>query len=203
MRLTAKPVIFGVPALLLAAALIAALALWAWNGSGGRGTEGTRVVANVEYTVRDAAGNVKDHGFFHNAATRHLLGDARTRLSTAVAADALNTYDDVALCTTNVSGATPAEGFLGVACVALSANVANPDLNNGVTDGGTSTPTYAITANYTATAASVIREIQLVKGAVASTIPVLTTVGAARAVTIDLANTDTLAITWTISFAGS
>jgi hypothetical protein len=70
MRLKAKPIIFGVPVLLVAG-LVLGLSLWAWGplvASGGGGVkDGLTYKGIVEYTVTGPDGVLKDHKVYHNA----------------------------------------------------------------------------------------------------------------------------------------
>jgi hypothetical protein len=186
---------------LLAAALIAALALWAWNGSGGGVKDNTLVSANVEYTVRDAAGNVKDHGLFHNAVVDELRDDVITYLRAGATG---KQYDTIAVCKTGTSSATTT----GTACLSVDAaavwTVTNPKVGSVgslATVAGTSS-SYTVTQTFTvATGTPAITEIQLAKnddGLIDGTTPVATEIGAYRALTATLAAGDTITIVWTV-----
>ena len=105
MRMTAKPVIIGVPAL-LAIALAVILALWAWGGSGQGGAlaEQASVSGVIEYTVRDSNNAVKEHLVIQNTTVDGFLNAAASRLSTAQTVSAgSGVYENLQLCDTNAT----------------------------------------------------------------------------------------------------
>ena len=81
----------------------------------------------------------------------------------------------------------------------------NPDLSANLdanpadgTNAAGATGIYTVTKTFTASGASTIAELNLTRGAAVNG-TLETTVGAWQAVTITLANTDTLQVTWTIT----
>ena len=105
MRITVKSVVFGVPVVMVAA-LVAVLVLWAWGplwASGGAATSTASASWNVEYWHRNAAGEVLQHKKDHNvvseigkqAGMQRLIDVATT---TSGAAD---TFDQVVLMATS------------------------------------------------------------------------------------------------------
>ena len=161
---------------------------------------------NIEYTVRDANGVIKDHQVYKNATSENLLGDAIRRLSRS----GINTddvYTGIALCETNDANAGAQNGFepsgLGDSCEVSEDMVgANPatdslDVDSQTVSSGSndSNPSYVVSNLFEADSSTTIEEIQLVKGLSVDSADV----GAARDVLIGLDSFDKLEITWTVS----
>lgn len=194
MRMSARPLMTGVPMLVLVA-LMAFWALWAWGVGGGAGASDIgRVSGVIEWTQRDASGNVLSHQTIHNTTTTLLKNHIRTLLGTAggpagVTTDA-DLYDNIQLLTANDVNreVTPIAGDLSANLTANPADGTNADGATGV---------YTTVVTFTATGASTIEELQLTKGAATSGTP--ETIGAYQDVSITLASTDTLEVTWTVT----
>ncbi len=194
MRMSARPLITGVPTLLLVA-LLAILALWAWGGGGGAGaSDSGRVSGVIAWTQRDAGGNVLAHQTIRNTTTNLLKDHIRTLLGTAggpaaVTGDA-DLYDNIQLLTADDVNreVTPANGDLSLNLNANPADGTNADGATGV---------YTTVVTFTASATSTIQELQLTKGAAVS--GTAEPIGAYQDVAINLANLDTLEVTWTVT----
>lgn len=154
---------------------------------GDGGPENPRVVGIITYTVWDASGAVKTHQVIHNTTLALLLNDARDRIAvdgTTINNDAL--FDNIQLCSDNGSGA---------ACT-LSTNLdANPadGTNTALGESGN----YQTVKTFTASGASTIEEMQLTRGTATNGV-METTRGAWQNVSITLASSDTLQVTWTV-----
>ena len=194
MRISVRPLIVGVPTLLLVA-LVASWALWAWGGVGGAGaSDSGRVSGVIAWTQRDASGDVLAHQTIRNTTTSLLKDHIRTLLGTAggpagVATDA-DLYDNIQLLTADDVDreVTPANGDLSVNLNANPADGTNVDGATGV---------YTTVVTFTASATSTVQELQLTKGAAVS--GTAETIGAFQDVAINLANLDTLEVTWTVT----
>lgn len=103
-------------ALSLLSAIVLALAggyyLGGFQDRGGLRDTGT-VVGNIEYTVWDSSGILKEHVAIHNTTLDGLLNDTRARLGidgTTLTNNDL--YNNIQAVKTDKSGATPANGDL-------------------------------------------------------------------------------------------
>jgi hypothetical protein len=155
------------------------------SGVTDRGT----VAGLIEYTVRDASGNIKMSRLIHNTTMAALLNDARARLGvdgTTLASNNSDLYDNIQACSAATSGAS---------CTLSSALDANPA--DGTNTSETESGNYKVVKTFTASGASTIAELQLTRGAATSG-TAETNIGAFQGVSITLANGDTLQITWTI-----
>ncbi|MBI2171958.1 MAG: hypothetical protein HYU30_08085 [Chloroflexi bacterium] len=191
----ARLVRFGIPALVVVLALIAAMALWAFNPSGGAG-ENALIKTNVDWKVFGADGVLKSQGVGHNFTSSNFVNDARTRLSTVTTVDAAALYSNISACSTASTGVT-ANGATPTAACTLSSNIGTNPVLASVTN--TSQGVYTAVTTFTATDASTINELELSKTLAASTAPTTATIGAVKLVTIVLAAADTLQVTWTIT----
>lgn len=182
----------------LSLVLVAVVALVGFSlGRGGptgavQDTAGIR--GQVEWSVYDAAGNLKQSYVNHNAVVTLGLNDARTRLgdATALTLGAATAYDDIALLSTNSSGAA------GTIVPTVRLDVGNPvsSAYTALAESGnySVTKTFVVTAGIDVT----VEELQLAKNTTAGTAPTATEIGAWQNVTITLAGTDSIAVTWTI-----
>jgi len=196
MGMTARPFITGVPTVLLVG-LLAIWAIWAWGVGGGAGASDIgRISGMIEWTQRDASGNVLAQQTIHNTTTTLLKNHIRTLLGTAggpagVTSDA-DLYDNIQLLTANDTNreVTPANADLSANLDANPADGTNADGTVG---------RYTTVVTFTASGASTIEELQLTKGAATS--GTAETIGAHQDVSITLANTDTLQVTWTVTIS--
>ena len=177
--------------------LLAFLAVWSWGQGGKSGDLDSQLRANVEYTVFDASGAIKEHRAWHNATTVNLLNDARTRLSTATTVTADGTYTGIALCNDNPNSALTNGGTATKCTLTTNLSTNNP-INVVAASAGNGK--YQVQQIFTASgAAGPIKEIQLVKNVTSDTQPAPPDIGAARGVNISLVASDTLQITWTVT----
>lgn len=198
--MNSKAKVIGVP-MIVAAALMAMLAVWSFgSASGAAGVETPFITSNVEYTVSDALGRVKAHEFFHNATSTNLLEDAENRISATATIGADDVYTGISICSNNpnngaANGSTPSSTL----CTLITdVSEANPKTAATVNAG---TKTYNIVQTFTATAGITILELQLVKSPTDTTQPIVGEIGAYRDVSVTLANTDTIQITWTVTIS--
>ena len=229
MRITAKPIMIGVPAVMFTV-LVAVLALWAWGpigASGGGPSSNATLVWNVEYWHRNGDGVLLDHQIKHNVLVEDGLQAAMARMiddSVSITAED-DTFDQIVLLDTIVpvgdiegggpsavlaaqvledvggnagSSAAPAGGFL---------NPADGEFTDdpGEDGKGKVTVTFLGEDNGSdSTGPVAARQMLLVKAAERDT-ATLGTADIAEAdimatieITVDLAETDTLQIAWTI-----
>lgn len=193
MNLTAKPIRFGVSALIILA-IMAGLVVWAWGqgGAGGGLGESASLRGNVEIIHYDADGNIKFQRVEHNATTTAFLTAAAERLS----------QDGV--------GVTDAQKFKSIracknAAVGTLCESTNIETTNLVSNpiSGTQTDSndgiIAITATFTGvTANTTIEYLQLTDAHATDASRI---VGAHQDVAVTLAPADTLQVTWTVTIS--
>ena len=105
-----KPVVFGIPVVMVTA-LVAVLALWAWGPIGGGGsTSNASLVWNVEYWHRNADGEVLQHKIDHNTVTVEgldaanlLLIDEDATLASGNPTTDTDNYDQILLMDVNLA----------------------------------------------------------------------------------------------------
>ena len=205
MNLTAKPIRLGIPALIILG-LIGVIAFMAWGTGGAAGMNDTAMFrGTVEYTVFDANGKIKDHAINHNAVAAAMLTSARNamgRNTDSDGGDANDLYDTIELCQADGDAVITA-----AVCVTLSEpdNIteANPQSGAGV---DVSTDAYSVTLTFTATGAVTIEGFHLCGRNAHSddTVCPSDETGAFQDTgTIVLANTDTIQVVWTITFAAA
>lgn len=180
---------------LLLAAVYVAFALSNWGGSSVTGlNDGGSIKGVIEWTHRDAVGNIIKSVVINNTTVDLIKNDARARLGVAGTTEPAtdnDLYDNISLCSADVSG---------VQCTLST--VANITESNPQTGTGTAgaTGVYSVQVTFTATGAVTAEELQLSKGAVTDGTPATTAqIGAWQNVSLTLANGDTLTITWTIT----
>lgn len=206
MRLTAIPIRLGVPTLIILG-LIAVIAVMVW-GSGGAagGLAATSMLrGTVEYTVFDANGNIKDHGIGHNAVAAAMLTSARNAMGRNTdidGGDSDDLYDAIELCQSDGDAIITAD-----ICTTLSSAAALDESNpqNG-TGADVSTNAYSVTLTFTASGAVTIEGFHLCGRNTQSdnTVCPANEIGAFQDTgTIVLANTDTIQVVWTITFAAA
>ncbi len=180
--------------LVIGAGLVALLWLWALQPGGVSPRDGGRIFGSIEYTVRDVSGNLKESKLIHNATLDLLLNDARTRLgdATALTLGAGTAYDDIALLSTNASGA---EGTL---IATARFDVGNPQSGTYTALGESGNYSVAQTFVVQSGADITVEEVQLAKGTTAGTAPTTSKIGAWQNVGITLSAGDSLTITWTV-----
>ena len=216
MRLTARPVVFGAPLLV---ALALGMALWAWGlaASGGT-TSPVSATWNVEYWQRSAAGELLDHKILSNAVQNAGLEVAMERVINAGATIVdpagttmaeSNTFDQIVLMNLDdaAAGGILAANILLLVdgsnvCGGVDNNPADGAFSDGGGDGvGDGTVAVTFCARGDAAAAT---QMHLVKAAVDDTVVsgaaaiVVGDVLATIEISVDLADTDTLTVNWTL-----
>ena len=223
MRIASKPVLLTVPVLMFIT-LVAVLALWATGTISGSGIGGNSSTAqlmwNVEYWHRNAEGEVLQHKKDHNLVTPLGLDAANVRLigpqvlvNLGEGSD-IDTYDQIVLANVNLADGTPlAAGNIlllvdggtgdnsGQVVGAPNFNPADGAYAVGATGVGTVTNQFLAQTGISGTAL----EMRLIK-----TLPDNTADGAVGvaladtlaiiSINVTLADTDTLTITWTLTF---
>jgi hypothetical protein len=148
----------------------------------------------VEYTVRDAQGDIRFQSARHNTKLTAFLNDARDRLGGAdgslTGLGNTDLYDNIQACSADASGG---------ACTLSSNLTANPaDGTQSTLAGDGDGGNYQTVVTFTASGgSSTIEELQLTKGAATNGVAD-TGRGAWQNVSITLASGDTLQVTWTI-----
>lgn len=221
MRITSKPVLLGVP-MLMVAAMVAVLALWAMGimGGGGGVFGGPSSVAgatwNVEYWHRDSEGNLLAYGKDHNAVTAEGLDAAVDHLLSQSVQDGLGAdtaFDKIILLSANASSDPASNGFTNTNIV-LDIDGTNvpggTDFNpaNGVLSGTGGLDGVGV---ITVTFVSDVDSNAILQMGLVNT-PAIDTAGNPEAaiaaadilasldITVTLNTNDTLQITWTIDF---
>ncbi|MCH8988689.1 MAG: hypothetical protein IIA92_07765 [Chloroflexi bacterium] len=221
MNITSKPVLLGVP-MLMVAAMVAVMALWVTGIIGGGGgvfggpsSTGT-LVWNVEYWHRDSDGNLLQYGKDHNAITVEGLDAAVDHLLSQTVQDALgadDAFDKIILLTANASVDPASDGFTA-ANIALDidgTNVAGgADLNpaDGVLSGtggldgvGIITVTFVSDVDSNAIAQmGLINQAAIDTASTTEADIIAADILASLDITVTLNTNDTLQITWTIDF---
>ena len=173
-----------------ALAVMAFLLMQGTAGSGGGIGESFGIKGIVSYEVRGADGVLKAFRTHPNATLDLFLNNTRDRLGKAGEPAAVtgddNLVDNIQACSGDVSGA---------ACTLAANLTANPI--DGTNATLAETGNYETVATFTANGASTIEELQLSSGAVVNA-TAQTTRNAWQNVSITLAATDTLTVTWTI-----
>ncbi len=184
----------SIPVLLTLA--VAMLGFWGFTtrSASPSGTEeSARIIGLIEFTILDANGNLKEHRIIHNTTLAGFKNSARDRLGvdgSLTSVSNTDLYDNIQLCSNDVSG--------DASTCTLSANLdANP-ADGANTSGGTGV--YSTVKTFTASGASTIEEMQLTRGSAVNATKD-TNVGAWQNVSITLANTDTLQVTWTVTIS--
>ena len=212
-----KPVVFGIPVVMVTA-LLAVLGLWAWGPiAAGGPTSNAGLTWNVEYWHRNADGEVLQHKNDSNTVTGVGVESALDRLINAGTdgdrAGEADTFDQIVLLdvayTVNEVSAVPTTSMLQNVDGGAAASNQNPadgaftDVAASVTDGQ-----GEVGVTFTATAGNPPTAVQMLLGKFAeqtqadNTDPTLTIAAvdilASIVISVDLAPTDTLTITWTI-----
>lgn len=198
--------------LALVALLLAAMALWAWNGGGGFGgaTDSLGFKNSVQWTVRDALGNVKAQGIAHNTTTTAFLEEASDRLydPDKTIGEAL-AYDNIQLCSGTQGTPTDCAANTNALLVQLDGVAAGTAGGNPVDKAGTDTAvdgiysvSHTFTCDTTGADCVAITQLQLTNGVVVDGTG-QTGVGAYKNVSVTLADADQLTVTWTITISGS
>ena len=204
MRIKVKSVLFGMPAVMIGV-IVAVLALWAGGliggGPRGGGVGDTALMSGVvEYTVFGADGQIKLHEIAHNSVTDNAKNLARNFLGTdgAEALFASSTYDNILLCQAPST-------VIATLCstMSTSTNAAETNPTEGTNaDGGTGV--YTVTQTWTAVSgAMVIEGFQLGNDVLPSNGVGIATVDVGffqETGTINLADGDSITVTWTITF---
>ena len=158
----------------------------------------------VEYTVFDANGNVKDHGIDSNAVAAAMLTAARETIGIdfdeLVNDDGL--FNAIELCASDGDTTITAD-----ACTSLSTpgNIDESNPQNG-TAAAVSTDAYSVTLTFTASNPVVIEGFHLcgITTQIDNQVCLSTEIGAFQNTgTINLADTDTIQVVWTITFAAA
>lgn len=199
----------------IAGGIITAALLGGWFV--GRGTpplaESARISGIVEYTVRDAQGNVKAHSVWHNTVLASALETTMRRLidnTVGVTADT-DTFRRIAALNNNEADDAIVGGILSTSVTLLldgdgvAGGNQNPAAGTYADVGTTTDGQGRVQLTFTAAGAATIERLLLTKAGVDDT-----AVGGAVAiaeadivawqdVSIVLANADTLQITWTVN----
>ncbi|GEM_PF-4375982 len=199
-------------ALLAVVALTGVTALLAGGSTGPASVSDTAGIrGNIEYTVYDSAGNVKYTRSIHNAVNQdpalNTAVDRLTEIALADVTDAL-TFSRIVAITAAGDGAT--DGFDAASVTLLldgdTGAAGNQNPAQGTNPDSAALGTGKVQATFTATGAATIRQLGLVNTAVDDT-----TAGggalaiatgellAAQGVNIELALSDTLQVTWTVT----
>ncbi len=208
-------------AFLVVAALAVGVGLWAAVSDGGDSKtalnvsddavqpEGTTasfgISGIIEYTVRDANGNVKEHGIIHNTVNAEALNDTFNLIT----ATGSGTYDGIAAL--NTAGDDPSDGVLAASITLLldgdsgTGGEQNPADGTVTTDFGTETGNGTVAVTFTATGSANILQIVLTRSIEDDTL-VSGTLAIADAdifayvdvPDISLTTNDTVTYTWTI-----
>lgn len=220
MRIASKPVLLTVPVVMFIT-LMAVLALWATGTIGGNGGPGASsnasIVWNVEYWHRNANGDLLQHVKDQNAVSVQGLESAMERLisdgspntdtfdqillmktdqTAAPATDAVNFTDDVLLLVDGAGADTthenPADGTY---------NATGGGDNDTIDGAGTVQVTFTGMGSGAGPAAAL--QMRLVRSVpndtlLATVVPSLVETLATLPISVDLAATDTLTVTWTI-----
>ena len=159
MRLTAKPIRLGVPALIILG-LIGVIAFLARGTGGAAGVSDSAMLrGTVEHTVSDANGKIKEHDINSNAVAVAMLTAARETIGIdfdeLVNDDGL--FNAIELCQSDGDATITA-----AACTTLSvaANITESNPQNG-TSAAVSTDAYSVPLTFTATGAVTIEGFHL------------------------------------------
>lgn len=185
----------SVPVLALVLGVIfAVIALSIWGGNSVSGlNDGGSIKGVVDWVHQDANGNILARALLDNTTMDLIKDDARGRLGVSATLADADLYDEIALCSNNVSGLACTLSTVG------SITEANPQEGTGVAGG---TGVFSVALTFTATGAVTIEELQLVKGNNAdAAVPTTSEIGAWQNVAVTLANGDTLTITWTVTIS--
>lgn len=232
MRITSKPVLLGVP-MLMVAAMFAVMALWATGiiGSGGGVFGGTSsagtLVWNVEYWHRNADGEVLQHKKDHNTVTVEgldaanlLLIDEAAALTAGSPTTDTDTYDQIALLNKNLAtlSITTAAASTDILLLVDGGSTGNNtgQNNDGIhfnpadgldaaTGGGSGDGTVTLQFQAVGNPAAAL-QMRLVKSvpddSAATPLAIsLADTLAVIGINVDLADTDTLTITWTLNIS--
>ena len=222
-----KSVLLGIPVVMVAV-LVAVLALWAWGPMGGGSTSNASLVWNVEYWHRNADGEVLQHKIDHNTVTVEgldaanlLLIDESATLAAGNPTTDTDTYDQILLMDVNLATrpitSAPVSGDIllpvdggdtgnnsGQDTDAVHTNPA--DGLDAATGGGSGdgTVTNQFLAVGDPAAALQMRLVKAAPDDTAITCCAAITLAdtlAVIAISVDLADTDTLTVTWTIDIS--
>lgn len=207
MNLTSKPIRLGVPTLIILG-LVAVIAFMAWGtGGSASGLGATSMLrGTVEYTVRDANGNIKDHGINTNAVAAAMLTSARNAMGRNTdidGGDVHDLYDAIELCQADSANSPTTLIDDGICTTLSSADNLSTDNPGAGTTADVNSNAYSVTLMFTAINPVVIEGFHLCgrndqsDGVVcpADEIGAYQNTG-----TINLANTDTIQVVWTITF---
>ena len=209
MNLTSNPIRLGVPTLIILG-LVAVIAFMAWGTGGAAGGLGatSMIRGTVEYTVFDSNGKVKDHGINHNAVTANFLTSARAVLGRDFDANGASDtalYDAIELCQADSNGTTSQIDETACTTLSVAANIDESNPQNG-TAADSGSDGFSVTLTFTASNAVVIEGFHLCgKQSQSDNTPCTASdIGAFQNTgTINLANTDTIQVVWTITFAAA
>ena len=222
-----KSVLLGIP-VVMGAVLVAVLALWAWGPMGGGSTSNASLVWNVEYWHRNADGEVLQHKIDHNTVTVEgldaanlLLIDESATLAAVNPTTDTDTYDqillmDVNLATRPITSAPVSGDILLLVDGGDTGNNSGQDTDavhtnpadglDAATGGGSGdgTVTNQFLAVGDPAAALQMRLVKAAPDDTAITCCAAITLAdtlAVIAISVDLADTDTLTVTWTIDIS--
>ena len=223
----AKSVMLGTPVVMVTA-LVAVLALWAWGPMGGGSTSMASLVWNVEYWHRNADGELLQHKIDHNTVTVEgldaanlLLIDEDATLASGNPTTDTDTYDqillmDVNLATRPITSAPLSADILLLVDGGDDGNNSGQDTDavhtnpadglDAATGGGSGdgTVTNQFLAVGNPDAALQMRLVKAAPDDTAITCCAAITLAdtlAVIAISVDLADTDTLTVTWTIDIS--
>ena len=227
MKILGKPLMLGVPTVMVTA-LVAVLALWAWGPIGGAShggpTSNATAMWNVEYWHRNADGELLENKRLHNAVQALGLDAAMERLinkdavlntATANVIGEEDAFDQIVL----MSADDPAAGGLALANILTNVDGGTGD-NAGQAAGGViNNPADGVYANPGSTTGdglgtvtlqfladgdpAAATQMHLVKAAADNTVGGAAAIAEADVlatieISVDLADTDTLTVTWTL-----
>ena len=214
MRITAKPIMIGVPAVMVTV-LVAVLALWAWGpigASGGGASSNATLLWNVEYWHHNADGELLQHKIDHNTLTDKGLDAAMNRLlnqTVVTELGATDAFDKIVL----LGASDPAsDGFLAGSILlaadgtnepgdTVANNPALGEFADVTADDGAGTITVTFVAEDDGVAAlqmGLVKTVALDTFANTEVDIVAADILASLDITVTLATDDTLTITWTV-----
>ena len=216
MNITGKPVVFGAP-IIVVSVLVAVMALWSWGpiGAHGDGVTSTAGLSwNVEYWHRNSDGLVLGHQKQHNAMTGVGIEEAMLRLikEGELSGGDADTFDQIVLMNTDDSaddGLLAANILLDVDGTNNADGVESNPADGGFTDVGTTTDGDGkVTVTFLAQGdPQPATQMHLVKAAPndtadgGGTAVAAADVAATIEISVDLADTDTLQVDWTINLS--
>lgn len=213
MRLTAKPVLFGTPMLVAVGTF---MLLWLmFSGGGGGVLSGAELYWNVELTQKNAAGEILYTEKMKNSLTNEGFQAAMERVISSAAqntnAAESEAFDNIVLLSgseglnaaiTGTNVLTNIDGGQGGGTGSAAGGPKNNPADGGFTDGADGVGSVAVTFLADGDPAAAV-QMALVKsnvqeGSAADDI-VIADILAKITISVDLADTDTLTVTWTIT----